>query len=131
MVLRTANRFSPRGFVFRFLSTFSTVVYWHFIFLCPLPGGYKSLCITQACLPGSARAFTHPFSSCSIHYCTISYMYVSIVRGKSSASQLAPRECILTDPHRIMRIFVALFLVLLMLHCLIAIFNKRLTNHCT
>ena len=62
-------------------------------------------------LPGSARALIHPLSLCSIHFCTISYMYVTVVKGKTGASQPAPRECILTDPCHIWHDFIVLFLV--------------------
>ena len=59
---------------------------------------------------GSARVFIHPLSLCSTHFCTISYMYVIFVKGKTGICQLAPRECILTDPGCICD-FIVLYLV--------------------
>ena len=65
---------------------------------------------SRPAIPGSARAFIHPLSFCSIHYYTISYMFVIVVKGKTGICQHLER-CILTDPSCIQCIFVVLFLV--------------------
>ena len=42
---------------------------------------------SRPAIPGSARAFIHPLSLCSIHYYTISYMFVIVVKGKTGICQ--------------------------------------------
>ena len=42
---------------------------------------------SRPAIPGSVCAFIHPLSLCSIHYYTISYMSVIVVKGKTGICQ--------------------------------------------
>ena len=83
---------------------------FHVIFICPLPGAYKSLHIKQACNTRQCVSF-HPSIVIVQHSLLYHLIYVCDCCKGEDWHLSAPRECILTDPSCIQCVFVVLFLV--------------------